>query len=141
MTAWAAAAIVLAAIGVAVLAAFLAGRYLAAQRQAREAAGERPLDDPEHLPPLEAPAEYSPRAWLIVGARVVHDEHGLGTVVTSSVASGLVGVTFDDGAGRWVAPHRLDPITPADERLYRAVVARRPSVAHLLPAPREDHQK
>jgi len=133
--------VVVAALAVAAVTALLAGRYLAAQRLLRERAGQRPVDDPEHLPALDAPAGWLPRGWLIVGARVVHDEHGLGTVVTSPIAGDLVGVTFDDGTGRWCAPHRLDPITPADERLYRAVVARRPSIAHLpaQPAPREDH--
>lgn len=98
----------------------------------------RPLnDDPEHLPPLAPPPGLIWRPWLIVDARVVHDEHGVGTVVSSPAPStGWVGVRFDDGPGRWVPPGSLDPITPDDERLLAQIRNRRP----VLPEqhPRED---
>ena len=112
------------------------GRLLRGAREAREAAGEQPSGD--DLQPLTPPPGYRPRTWLVDGARVLHPEHGLGTVVTAVVGVGWVGVRFDTGPGRWILPTDLDPITPADERTYRLMVARR----HLnLPenVTREDH--
>jgi hypothetical protein len=133
---WVLAASAAAALSVSGVVAAAAGRHLVRAREGREAAGEHPVHDEEQPVPLVAPDGYRPRTWLVAGARVVHLEHGIGTVVTSPVASGLVGVSFDDGTGRWVAPHLLDPLTTADERLLQAILARRPH----LPNPRTDRE-
>jgi hypothetical protein len=128
---WVLAELAAAALAVSVVVAAAAGRWLRGRREGREAAGEHPVSHPARLDP---PAGYAARSWLIVGARVVHDEHGIGTVVTSVVGLGHVGVTFDDGPGRWVPATSIDPITPDDELLWRAMAARRPT----LPNTRED---
>jgi hypothetical protein len=137
---WVLAASAAAALSVSGVVAAAAGRYLVRAREGREAAGEHPVryDDDEFVAPLVAPDGYRPRTWLVAGARVVHLEHGIGTVVTSPVAGGLVGVSFDDSTGRWCAPHLLDPLSAADERLLQAILARRPRLP--LPAPRNDRE-
>jgi len=136
---WVLAELAVAALAVSVVVAAAAGRWLARLREGREAAGEHPVSHPVfHPAPLEPPPGFTSRVWLVAGARVVHDEYGVGKVVAVSLTlpGADVGVLFDDGPGRWVPPSRLDPITPADERL----LARMRAAAVRLPQqhPRED---
>lgn len=144
MSAATAAYVVAAGLAVSVLVAVAAGHLLRRGRLAREASGEHAatpaqrtvVDDPEHLgdPAVLAALDVG-RGWLEEGARVVHDEFGLGRVI--AVGLPHIGVHFDTGAGRWVPPASLDPITADDEQLLALIRDQRPT----LPNPRDPAQE
>jgi len=101
-----------------------------------EVGAHRAADDMTERPfPESSRVSAAGRDWCRAGARVLHEEHWLGTVVRVSRVMGLesVSVRFDRRVGMdIVAAMTLDPVTPADERLLRGIVEERPRLQQVV---------
>jgi hypothetical protein len=120
-------AFALAGVAALLVVAVVVGHEVGAHRTA-DAMTERPF-------PESSSASAAGRDWCRPGARVVHEQHWLGTVVRVSRVMGLesVSVRFDRRVGMdIVAAMTLDPVTPADERVLRGIVEERPRLQQLV---------